>query len=111
MTRRALDGIFRPASESMLVKLAKSSAALRPTLSVDPATNTPALSLSPSSAPAPETLEDALDYVGRQALPFRGSPLRRVGEGRTPVRPAFPGKLSCLISWRQGLLPRLAPQR
>lgn len=66
VTRRVIDGIFRSANESMLSKLAKSFASLRPILGVDPATNTPTLSLSPTSTPAPESLEDALDYVGAQ---------------------------------------------
>jgi len=66
VTRRLLNGIFRSAGESMLTKLARSFAALRPVLGVDPATNTPALSLSSAVCPGAESLEDALDYVGRQ---------------------------------------------
>lgn len=39
VVRRVIDGIFRSATESMLSKLAKSFAALRPVVSVDPTTN------------------------------------------------------------------------
>jgi AAA+ ATPase superfamily predicted ATPase len=66
VARRVMDGIFRSAKESTLSKLAKSFAALRPVVSVDPATGAPSLSLSPSAKPPPETLEDALDHLGRQ---------------------------------------------
>ena len=66
VSRRILDGIFRSSKKSMLTKLATHFAALRPVLGLDPATNTPTLSLSPATTPAPETLEDAIQYVGQQ---------------------------------------------
>ncbi|MDP6111495.1 MAG: ATP-binding protein [Planctomycetota bacterium] len=66
VSRRILNGIFRSSKKSMLTKLAGHFAALRPVLGLDPSTNTPTLSLSPATAPAPETLEDAIQYVGQQ---------------------------------------------
>lgn len=66
VTRRLVNGVFRSTAESMLAKLAKSFAALRPVVSVDPVTSAPTLSLSPGAVPGPGSLEDTLDYVGRQ---------------------------------------------
>ena len=64
--RRIVEGIFSMSSQSALSRLARNFAALRPVVGIDPLTGTPTLSLAPGFSPAPDTLEDALDYLGRQ---------------------------------------------
>lgn len=64
--RRIVEGIFSTSSKTALSRLARSFAALRPVVGIDPLTGTPTLSLTPGFTPAPDTLEDALDYLSRQ---------------------------------------------
>ncbi len=64
--KRIIEGIFSSAPESALGRIMKSFASLRPTVGLDPITNTPTLSLSPNAKTAPSTLEEALDYIAKQ---------------------------------------------
>lgn len=64
--RRMVDGVFTAATESMISRLVKSFAALRPVVSVDPATNSPTLSLALGEKLATDTLENTLDYLNQQ---------------------------------------------
>jgi len=60
-----VDGIFSSATDSTFTRLARSFAALRPIVGVDPVTNMPTLSMAPGVQPLPDTLENALDYLSR----------------------------------------------
>jgi AAA+ ATPase superfamily predicted ATPase len=64
--RRIVEGIFRTSEKTALSRVAQAFASLRPVISADPLTGTPALSLAPGLTPPPDTLEGALDYLGRQ---------------------------------------------
>jgi AAA+ ATPase superfamily predicted ATPase len=64
--RRVMDGIFSSAHESALSRMIKSFASLRPVVGLDPLTNSPTLSLSPNAKTAPNTLEEALEYINKQ---------------------------------------------
>ncbi len=66
VTRRIIEGIFSSSTETVLLRLIKSFSALRPVVGIDPLTGSPNLSLAPGFNPGLDTLEDALNYLGRQ---------------------------------------------
>jgi len=66
VTRRIIEGIFSATTENVFSRLIKNFSALRPVAGVDPLTGAPTLSLAPGFTPDPETLEEALNYLGRQ---------------------------------------------
>jgi len=63
--RRVIDGIFASATESLLPRLMKTFSVLRPVIGIDPFTNAPTLSLAPGTKPGMETLEEALETLGK----------------------------------------------